>query len=136
MKVIFVGSNPSRASKTILPFYGDTKSDYVLSSWAKHLPYEVEMSVCNVMDAPTPNNKPLSVKEIKECLANLANKVNGQDRIIALGKTAAKALTLLHLEFYEMPHPSGRNRLLNDKNYVEEKIKGMLEFCSSIPSSK
>jgi uracil-DNA glycosylase len=49
-------------------------------------------------------------------------------RIVALGKTAEKALTLLRYNFYVMSHPSGLNRQLNDPKFVEEKIKGLREY--------
>jgi hypothetical protein len=37
--------------------------------------------------------------------------------IIALGEKASKRLTRLGRPHYRMPHPSGRNRLLNDTEY-------------------
>jgi uracil-DNA glycosylase len=52
------------------------------------------------------------------------------DKIVALGKTAEKALTLLGYDFYAMPHPSGLNRKLNDKDYIEEKIKGLRDYIN------
>jgi uracil-DNA glycosylase len=86
----------------------------------------------NVMNKKTDGNRPLKVSEIKENLESLRVDivVAQADRVVALGKTAAKALTLLGVNFYEMPHPSGQNRLLNDPKYVEEKIKGLIEYCN------
>jgi len=77
----------------------------------------------------------MSSSEIHSNLATLSSQLAAlaPNKIVALGKTAAKALTLLHLEFYEMPHPSGCNRKLNNKEYVAEKIKGLIEFCSNVP---
>ena len=85
----------------------------------------------NVTNQKTGNNRPLKISEVRDALANLKRDMNyiGPDRIVALGKTAAKALTLLGVDFYEMPHPSGRNRLLNDPNYVQEKVKGLVSYC-------
>lgn len=54
-------------------------------------------------------------------------------RIVALGKTAEKALTLLGIPHFAMPHPSGRNRQLNDPEYLSKKIKGLQNYCN--PSS-
>jgi uracil-DNA glycosylase len=72
------------------------------------------------------------MKQIKESLDQLKSSAEVQepDRIIALGKTAEKALTLLHIPHMAMPHPSGLNRKLNDKTYVEQKIKELVEYCS------
>jgi uracil-DNA glycosylase len=131
MKVVFVGSNPSQSSSTTLPFWGDTNSDKVLFSWIKVLPNTNDYRLCNVKDIKTEDNKPLTLSQIKESLPELKSKIGSATKIVALGKTAAKALTLLHVDFYEMPHPSGRNRKLNDKKYVEEKIKGLLEYLET-----
>lgn len=87
------------------------------------------------MNQKTEGNRPLKASEIRENASRLAGEIKGinPDRIVALGKTAATALTLLGLAFYEMPHPSGRNRLLNDPAFVEQKIKGLAQFCQASP---
>lgn len=90
----------------------------------------------NVLNEKTENNRPLNGAEIKAALPRLAIDLKGVDRVVALGKTAAKALSQLGVSFYEMPHPSGRNRLLNDVTYVEQKVKGLLEYCSSSPNTE
>jgi uracil-DNA glycosylase len=77
------------------------------------------------------------MSEIKACLGRLHNNIHVEivpDKVIALGRTAEKALTLLRLDFYAMPHPSGLNRKLNDPKYIEEKIKGLISYLS--PSVK
>jgi uracil-DNA glycosylase len=128
MKVLFVGSNPSQASKSELPFYGDTRSDKIVFSWINRLPDNCSWRLCNVADFKTENNRPLTLTEIKKSLPELSSKIGNAHKIVALGKTAARALTLLHVDFYEMPHPSGANRKLNNKTYVEEKINGLLDY--------
>lgn len=84
----------------------------------------------NVSPVPTPNNRPLKVSEIKHNLDRLKILVAMSDgaKIVALGKTAEKALNMINERFYSMPHPSGRNRKLNDPAYLEEKIKGLKLF--------
>lgn len=130
--ILFVGSNPSNSSMTDSAFHGSTKSSQILSGWVAEIK-GLKVHV-NVLNKKTDNNRPLKTSEIKANLEQLASNVNGikPDRIVALGKTAAKALTLLHLAFYEMPHPSGRNRKLNDKNYEAQKVKGLVEYCSQL----
>lgn len=129
-RVIFVGSNPSSASRTILPFAGDTKSDKILASWISKLNL-YKWSVCNVADMKTDNNKPLTMQEIKSCLPDLSNKIQNHMAIVALGKTAAKALTLLHVDFFEMPHPSPLNRKLNDGQFIETKLKELEMYIAN-----
>jgi uracil-DNA glycosylase len=88
------------------------------------------------MNQKTAENRPLTQEEIETSLERLASDINGlyPTKIVALGKTAAKALTLLGVAFYEMPHPSGRNRKLNDKEFVSQKIKELTEFCNKVSS--
>ena len=128
MTVIFVGSNPSNASTTEEPFHGSTRSSKILAEWTKNI--NVEKRYVNVANQKTENNRALTSAEIKAELPRLAQNLVGADKIVALGKTAAKALTLLRVQFYELPHPSGLNRLLNNPRYVEEKIKGLQDYVA------
>jgi uracil-DNA glycosylase len=134
MKIMFVGSNPSVRSGSAVAFWNDTKSRAVLDGWTDQLLKcnDYTFYYTNVYNKPTVSNRPLTMKQIKESLDQLKNSAEVQepDRIIALGKTAEKALTLLHIPHMAMPHPSGLNRKLNDKTYVEQKIKELVEYCS------
>lgn len=130
LTVLFIGSNPSASAKTYNPFHESTKSGSILVSWIRETcPHSRQVS-CNVSDNPTEANRPLTVAEIKANLPRLLDKIKNTnpDRVVALGKTAEKALTLLRIPHYAMPHPSGLNRLLNDPLYVAEKIKGLREY--------
>jgi uracil-DNA glycosylase family 4 len=136
MKILFVGSNPSSAAKTQNPFCTSTKSGKLLNDWliaSGQYPLSLT-STCyaNVADYPTENNRPLLTAEIKSNLSLLQRKVDiiKPDKIIALGKTAEKALTLLRTDYYPMPHPSGLNRLLNDPEYVKKKINGLRDYLN------
>ena len=132
-RILFVGSNPSNTSLTEDAFHESTRSGKILASWVASL--QGEKAYVNVSNQKTENNRPLTTSEIRACLPKLALDIAGATKVVALGKTAAKALSMLGIQFCEMPHPSGCNRLLNDTKYVEQKIKGMLEHCSpSIPS--
>lgn len=52
----------------------------------------------------------------------------GQIRVIALGQKAANYLKKAGIEqYFLLPHPSGRNRLTNDIDYVKVK----LEHCKN-----
>ena len=133
MRVLIVGSNPSMRSQVITPFWKDTRSAKVLNGWLVRVGLNFEfLTKTNVHDQPTFKNKPLTHAQIKAGLPSLREtyEVGGYDKVIALGKTAAKALTLLKIEHHEMPHPSGRNRKLNDGNYVEQKINGLRDYLA------
>lgn len=42
--------------------------------------------------------------------------------VIALGNEASRALSKIKVDHYKLPHPSGLNRLLNDKDYIVTKL--------------
>lgn len=131
-KILFIGSNPSQRSTSVVPFYHDTGSNRVLTGWCSHLETgSIEsLHYWNVSHQVTPGNRPLKMCEIHDALPKLLSKIDEicPDKIVTLGKTADTALCMLKLEHYPMPHPSGRNRLLNDPNYVAEKINGLKNY--------
>jgi uracil-DNA glycosylase len=131
MKILFVGSNPSNSSLTDAAFHGSTQSSKILTDWCANIKNGFFVHV-NVINKKTENNRPLSRKEIQDSLNSLKQNIAGikPDRIIALGKTASTALTLLQVDFFEMPHPSGKNRMLNDKQYVTQKVNDLVKYCS------
>ena len=89
----------------------------------------------NICFGTTPNNRPLNKKEIEEGKIRLTTTLDWfqPEAIVAVGKIATKVLTEMGLRFYELPHPSGCNRLLNDPKYITEKIKGLEAFLQLIP---
>lgn len=92
---------------------------------------------------PTPGNRPLKTAEIRGCLRRLEIDIVKHirpDYIIALGKTAEKALMMMKIQetgynFFAMPHPSGLNRQLNDPKFIEEKIKSLIEYMRPVKVS-
>lgn len=131
--ILFVGSNPSNASETEVAFHEHTKSSKILTEWISHIT-GMKMMI-NVQNEKTEGNRPLRKSEIKANLPRLKEDLDliKPTKIVALGKTATEALKAVGAEFYEMPHPSGLNRQLNDKEFVEGKIKGLIEYCSTSP---
>jgi len=129
MKVLLIGSNPSVKSPDNSEFHPDTRSRAVIDEWFKDI-HDVSMSFINVVDYKKPGNKPLSVREIKESLPELKGKIEqyNEHKIVALGKTATKAMKLLTYDFLEAPHPSGLNRKLNDPEFVKSFIEDLTEY--------
>lgn len=129
--VLFVGSNPSNASFCDIAFHGTTRSSKILTGWCKDI-QGIKVHL-NVLNKKTEKNRPLKKSEIKLNLERLDNDIKAlaPSYIVALGKTAATALSMLEVKYFEMPHPSGRNRLLNDPEYVARKVKELKEYCSS-----
>jgi uracil-DNA glycosylase len=140
-RILFLGSNPSERSGSLMPFWHDTKSTNKLIDWIALIVGEedkledlYEPAFANVADFSTPGNRPLKISEIRATQIQLEVKLLNYkpDKIIALGKTAQKALTLLGVQHFAMPHPSGLNRQLNDANYIAEKIKALKSYLEGL----
>lgn len=140
IKILLLGSNPSRKSLTNDAFDLSTKSGTTLDNWLNwSLPVDIQQKrlYMNVSTISTPKNRPLTAEEIRENLPTLKAKIDAAmpDRIVAVGLTAGKALTLLGIPHLQMPHPSGLNRQLNNKDFVVEKIRALQDYLSQCPKS-
>ena len=58
---------------------------------------------------------------------NIINSTQNRKKIIALGNFSSETLTKLGIDHFKMPHPSPRNRKLNDKEFE----KKMINECKS-----
>ena len=133
--ILFIGSNPSQKASSTEAFTSDTASGRTMRSWIEGVKGNIVYD--NIVPQVTENNRPLRPEEMAQALASLSERIKGinPDRIVALGKDAAKALSKLKLDFFEMPHPSGRNRKLNDKDYVAKQLVALRVFLESSVSS-
>lgn len=84
-----------------------------------------EPQFVNVSAKVTPNNRPLKKSEYE--LERLKRDVRGR-RVVALGSTASDALRRIGVDHFRLPHPSPRNRKLNDPSYVEELLNECRKF--------
>lgn len=129
--IVVVGSNPSNKSPDKTAFSTHTRSGKTIRGWFSDVP---DVCFVNVSDEPTPGNRPLLVSEIHANLASLKVKLETADKIVVVGNTAAYAITLLKLSpgwnkpHIHIPHPSGRNRLLNSKKFKEEQCEKLRDF--------
>jgi hypothetical protein len=126
IKVLCLGSNPSEASPDVSAFHPNTRSRVILDRWFKDL--DVDIHYGNIRDQSTPKNRSLRVSEIKESALSLPSKVEGYDRVVTLGKSAALAAEIAGIKHYAAPHPSGLNRLLNNKAFVSRTIAEIKEY--------
>lgn len=129
-KVLIVGSNPSVKSPDLSPFHGSTRSRMVIDQWFDGI--DAEIHFMNLIDETRPGNKPLSRSEILSIIPPVFLQLQKYKdyKIVTVGKSAELALSIIGINFLPMPHPSGRNRLLNDRSYVEEKIKTLRVYLS------
>ena len=95
-KILIVGINPSSA-----------KADKLCQS-------------INCIGRPGPyTHRDVEYEFLQECS-------EGYDKVLALGGFPSKALNKIGVEHFTLPHPSGLNRKLNDKEYERQ----ILEKCS------
>ena len=130
MRVILIGSNPSEKSPDNSPFHPSTRSRAFIETWFDGIDTEIHFE--NVCDRKRSGNRPMKVSEIKDALPGLRSRIEEfgfqNCKIVALGKTASKALDLLEVEYHEMPHPSGMNRFWNDKDKSAEAIESLRKY--------
>lgn len=111
MRVIFVGLNPARPGRTL------SQALRRLYRWADSLGigyFSFTNAYYGSLDEP-------DLQFLRDCLA-------GYDRVIALGNVASSSLHKIGIEHFKMPHPSGRNRLLNDREYELAMIERCREY--------
>lgn len=93
--------------KTTVPFKG-AASEKRLLSWLKKL---------------APNGyKLLNQVDHNLKLAVTLADIRGVP-VVALGSVASQVLKDLNVNHFKLPHPSGRNRMLNNKALVAKKLK-------------
>ena len=55
---------------------------------------------------------------------------SGYNYILALGNFVSESLETIDLDHFKAPHPSGLNRLLNDKNYEHDMLDRMKRYLN------
>lgn len=112
--IYFIGSNPSGKNyNPKVPFEG-TKSYEKLKEWIKFLGVK-NYKLLNVSERVTNGVLP---KIAEGEIERLNEELRGATIIVALGNVASDALFRLERQHFKLPHPSGKNRKLNDKQYV------------------
>ena len=68
-------------------------------------------------------------------LSRLCTELRNYDRIVALGNVASNALNKIGLKHFKMPHPSGLNRQLNNKEFMNDRLNKLSTYCGWRPPS-
>ncbi len=117
-KVIIVGINPSNRHTQVRVYKNSTFDK--LYRWMDHLDIKY-FSFINCIDARG------EYKNSKIDYQSLEKSINKTYKVLALGDFPSKALNKLNIYHFKLPHPSPRNRQLNDKAF--ESL--ILEECRS-----
>lgn len=131
LRILLVGSNPSNQSDDNTAFHESTKSRKFLDKLFEGKHYSI--TYINVLDIKTENNKPLSTRDIKENLQSIRDRFadHKEYKVVSFGRFASKALSMIGVVHYSMPHPSGRCRVWNDGALSEKLRSEMFEWIEN-----
>jgi uracil-DNA glycosylase len=114
--VLYVGDKPNpRISTSNLAFVG-TQSGRTLKKWHSQIDtsWDLYLAVNSVDLTPS--------------ILSVAYRYNL--KIIALGNNASKALG--KVPHFKLPHPSGKNRKLNDKKWLAEQLEAARMYVEAL----
>lgn len=116
MTVLFIGDSPSAANTHENVAFNGTDSGKRLEGWYDSLGI-----------SPTTDTL-VFVNQIEQHFSYVAQQyyLAGLP-IVALGTKASAALAKLDIRYCSLPHPSGRNRQLNNK----ERLANRLQLCKT-----
>lgn len=124
--IVFLGDKPSKKNVDAnIPFVG-TKSYKTLLEWVSKLGIDItEVALANREHVKTYNwAKDLNTGEgIYVETPNIYLDILPQDKIVCLGDSAEKLVKPMGLKYFKLPHPSGLNRKINNKQYLEAELK-------------
>jgi len=114
--IIFVGDKPSpRMKPGAKPFEG-AACEKRLKEWIKQLNVD-NFEIKNQCD-----------------IKGISYFCNEPTIVIALGNVASKVLA--SIPHFKLPHPSGRNRQLNDKEFIANKLKECKDYLRGFSENK
>jgi len=111
-RVLVVGMNPSAVEKIRKNSTLDR-----LNNWMSAMDIQY-YSFMNAVQHEFDKVNQVDVNRIELKIA-----ASNYEYIIALGGFVSEALDSIKVKHYKLPHPSPRNRLLNDKQYVKDVIR-------------
>lgn len=115
--VIFVGDKPSRLNESpMIPFVG-TPSWKTLLKWIKTL----DVSSYHISNSFSP----MDMVEV-QCFKKDGNT------FIALGNEASDRLAKVGIEHFKLPHPSPRNRKLNDPKFIDSELEKCKDYLKGL----
>lgn len=115
-RVVFVGDRPSRLNKNKKVAFVGAKCYNRLVSWISTI---------------QPKDFILINSHTNSMLSLIKNYYLEGYKIVALGNLAATRLCTLGVPHHKLPHPSGLNRKLNNKQYVISALKAAKHYINS-----
>lgn len=116
--IVFVGDRPGKKNiDPSIPFVG-TQSYRRLLEWV----WKMDLSI---NDVKILNQTGLEYNYVTGAVFDNLNFLGRSSEIkfVALGNNASDKLEEIGLNHWMLPHPSGRNRKLNDKKWLNKELK-------------
>lgn len=108
--IIFVGDKPSKKNiSQSVPFVG-TQSYKVLLDWIWRMDIDITSVIMTNRDS------------LYTCGGTSMGSIFRTHTFIALGSAASEELDKLNISHFKLPHPSPKNRKLNDKFFVTSQL--------------
>lgn len=112
-KVLFVGDRPSKTNAHEDVAFVGAKCFPTLITWIQRLKPDFYVCVNSYNESDWDKIRALKNQGFK---------------VIALGKQAADLLDTMNIVHFQLPHPSGLNRKLNDKQYIERELRVAFDY--------
>jgi uracil-DNA glycosylase len=118
MKVLFVGDKPSAKNLDPDIAFEGSRSGETLKTWAKSMGLnDDDYTAINRVD-----------EFFVECCKSF---VKADKAVISLGVRAHKALLKAGVFHFPLPHPSGLNRKINDKDKLNRELSRCMNYINS-----
>lgn len=114
LKVVFVGDCPSKTNVHPEVAFVGSRSMKKLVKWINVLSPDYYLCVNS--------NTESDIKKIESLYSN------DKFKVVALGNNAAKRLKQKNVQHTVLPHPSGLNRKLNDKNVEDRELHKAFQY--------
>lgn len=122
--IILVGSNPSPLNLDPKIAFEGSKSYPILKRWLRELNV-TEYELINLSDKILCSGEQLRVPDIN--YERLLEQTKGKI-VIGLGNIVSKALKRIRVDHFKLPHPSPKNRKLNDKSFEQSILRECREW--------
>jgi uracil-DNA glycosylase len=123
--IVIVGDKPARNNlNSNIPFVG-TKSYKILLNWIFKLNVDIT-------DVALYNRSNLGIISYGSAQKFFDERLLCEPtKVVAVGNEASKFLKAHGIEHFKLPHPSGLNRKLNDKEWLAKELKNCKKYLEN-----
>ena len=128
--LVFVGDRHSPKMEPNAPAFVGARSEPRLKEWIDYITEGVNNYIL------VNSYRAEDTKKIRDYAALVdwrhSHRTPGMPIFIALGNTASLRLTKMKIRHFKLPHPSGLNRLINNKEYILRQLNICKRYILSL----